>query len=90
MGEHMMATVSPKRLLVVPGRLVCAEVEVDGPGFLDDLQPQPHLHITMTLDNGCPAKLAGQGAPSTAKVWLELVKSGRPSKLDSENVCVLP
>ncbi|KAF4653900.1 hypothetical protein FOZ61_008597, partial [Perkinsus olseni] len=58
MGEDMMATVSPKRLLVVPGRLVCAEVEVDGPEFLDDLQPQPHLHITMALDNGCPAKLA--------------------------------
>ncbi|KAF4709195.1 hypothetical protein FOZ63_019221, partial [Perkinsus olseni] len=58
MGEDMMVTVSPKRLLVVPGRLVCAEVEVEGPEFLDDLQPQPHLHITMALDNGCPAKLS--------------------------------
>ncbi|KAF4683000.1 hypothetical protein FOZ60_009768 [Perkinsus olseni] len=82
MGEHMMATVSPKRLLVVPGRLVCAEVEVDGPGFLDDLQPQPHLHITMTLDNGCPAKLAGRFLMGFKEQW-EVIEGTRLSDIEA-------
>ncbi|KAF4735356.1 hypothetical protein FOZ63_025791 [Perkinsus olseni] len=82
MGEDMMATVSPKRLLVVPGRLVCAEVEVDGPGFLDDLQPQPHLHITMALDNGCPAKLSGRFLMGFKEQW-EVIEGTRLSDIEA-------
>ncbi|KAF4725677.1 hypothetical protein FOZ63_001915, partial [Perkinsus olseni] len=91
MGEDMMATVSPKRLLVVPGRLVCAEVEGDDPGFLDDLQTQPHLHITMALesrgesrglDNGCPAKLSGRFLMGFKEQW-EVIEGTRLSDIEA-------
>ncbi|KAF4655173.1 hypothetical protein FOL47_009551, partial [Perkinsus chesapeaki] len=57
-GSDMIVTVRPRKAFEVPGRMLCVEVEVDGPEWLDHLQPQPHLHVTMALDSGCPAKLA--------------------------------